>query len=130
MSDLRLCTAHGMPPQEVYESVERLMNMGLTTERYAKETFAEAYPEMFEEVALEENVREVELKYNGNDKPKPVIENFLLVMQKDKRYSNIKFNEISQRAEVHKVEAGKLEIVPWSDADEAMSLNYIESNAI
>lgn len=127
MSDLRLCTAHGMPPQEVYESVERLMNMGLTTERYAKETFAEAYPEMFEEVALEENVREVELKYNGNDKPKPVIENFLLVMQKDKRYSNIKFNEISQRAEVHKVEDGKLEIVPWSDADEAMSLNYIES---
>jgi hypothetical protein len=104
VDDLRLCTAHGMPPQEVYESVERLMEMGLTTERYAKETFAEAYPEMFEEVALEENVKEVELKYNGNDKPKPVIENFLLVMQKDRRYANIKFNELGNRAEVHKVE--------------------------
>lgn len=127
VDDLRLCTAHGMPPQEVYESVERLMDMGLTTERYAKETFAEAYPEMFEEVALEENAMEVDLKYNGNDKPKPVIENFLLVMQKDRRYANIKFNELGNRAEVHKVKDGKPVILPWSDADEAASMNYIES---
>ena len=127
VDDLHLCTAHGMPPNEVCEAVERLLQIGLTTEGYARATFQEAYPELFEEDALEETNGTIDLKYNKDDKPKAVIENFVAIMENDKRYSGIKFNEISNRAEVHKVDDGKLTIEPWSDADEANSMNYIES---
>lgn len=48
-------------------------------------------------------------------------------MENDKTYADIRFNEIGNRAEVHKVDEGKLTIIPWSDADEAKSMNYIEN---
>jgi len=60
------------------------------------------------------------------DKPKNVISNYLEVMRHDKWYSGVRFNEISNRAEIHNVKGGQLEIAPWSDADEAQSMNYIE----
>lgn len=59
--------------------------------------------------------------------PKPTISNFVKVMENDKRYSGIKFNEMSGKAEIHTVSKGNLSIVPWSDADDAHSMNYIES---
>ena len=61
-----------------------------------------------------------------DDKPKAVIENFVIIMENDGRYANIKYNELSNRAEIHKVEDGKPVIALWSDADEAASMNYIE----
>jgi len=60
------------------------------------------------------------------DKPKNVISNYLEVMRHDQWYSGVRFNEISNRAEIHNVKGGQLEIAPWSDADEAQSMNYIE----
>lgn len=60
------------------------------------------------------------------DKPKNVISNYLEVMRHDKWYSGIRFNEVGNRAEIHRMNGDELEIVPWSDADEAQSMNYIE----
>ena len=62
---------------------------------------------------------------NGN--PKPTISNFVKIMQNDRMYSGIKFNELSGRAEVHSVRNGNVSIEPWTDADEAHSMSYIES---
>lgn len=70
---------------------------------------------------------ELVLKLSGNDKPKNVIGNYVAIMENDKHYADIRFNEIGNRAEIHKVEDGKLTIVQWSDADEAKSMNYIEN---
>lgn len=61
-----------------------------------------------------------------SEKPKNVISNYLEVMRHDGWYAGIRFNDVGNRAEIHKMEGGKLEIVPWSDADEAQSMNYIE----
>lgn len=104
--------------------VKRLIDGGLTSEHYARETFEEANPELFEEI--QENEKALDLKYNKDDKPKAVIENFVIIMENDGRYANIKYNELSNRAEIHKVEDGKPVIALWSDADEAASMNYIE----
>lgn len=62
-----------------------------------------------------------------NGKPKPTIGNFLLVMQNDRMYEGVRFNELSNRAEIHSMKKGKLVIEPWTDADEAHSMNYCES---
>ena len=107
-------------------TVDVLFRLGLTTEEHARKTFEEANPEIFkaEELVAQQ---EVNLKYNSDDRPKAVIENFVAIMENDSHYSGIKFNEISNRAEVHVVDNGKLTIEPWSDADEAKSMNYIES---
>ena len=63
---------------------------------------------------------------NGN--PKLLISNFVTIMQSDSRYAGIRFNELSSRAEIHTTVNGKLNIAPWTDADEARSMNYIEQN--
>lgn len=69
--------------------------------------------------------REENLDKNGN--PRIVIENFVEIMRHDSKYAGIRYNELSGRAEVHSMKNGKLSIVPWSDADEAKSMNYIEN---
>ena len=99
-------------------TVDALFRLGVTTEEYARKTFEEANPEIFKAEELTER-QEVSLKYNSDDRPKAVIENFVAIMENDSHYSGIKFNEISNRAEVHVVDNGKLTIEPWSDADEA-----------
>lgn len=70
---------------------------------------------------------EINLKRDSSDKPRVSIENFVEIMMHDRHYAGIQFNEISNRAEIHSVEDGELTITPWSDADEANSMNYIES---
>ena len=59
-------------------------------------------------------------------KIRPTISNFVKIMENDRHYQGIKFNELSASAEIHTVENGKLSIVRWTDADEAHSMNYIE----
>ena len=61
-------------------------------------------------------------------KPLLTIENFLTAMEEDKRYANIRFNELSGRAEVHNIIVdGKPQIKKWTDADEAASERYMET---
>lgn len=61
-------------------------------------------------------------------KPQLTIENFLVAMQMDKRYANIRFNELTDRAEVHDIIVnGKPTIKKWDDTDDASSENYLES---
>ena len=55
------------------------------------------------------------------------IDNFLTVMQMDKRYAGIRYNEMSGSAEVHNIVNGKIRIEKWTDAHLAASENYIES---
>lgn len=125
--DLHKCESRGYAPTDILVTVEALLSLGATTEDYARETFAEANPEIFAEESLSP-LGDADLKYNKDDKPKAVIENFVTIMKQDPRYRGIKFNELGNRAEVHKTdEDGKPVIVPWSDADEASSMNYIES---
>ena len=60
-------------------------------------------------------------------KPRPTISNFVKIMENDKRYAGIKFNEMRSKGEIHTVSKGKLSVEPWTDADEARSMQYIES---
>lgn len=53
--------------------------------------------------------------------PKPTISNFLKIMENDRMYQNIHYNEMLGCAEIH----GK-EVERWTDADEAQSMRYIE----
>lgn len=62
---------------------------------------------------------------NGN--PKPTISNFVLIMENAKMYEGVRYNELSGRAEIHTVKNGEVTISPWTDADEAHSMNYCES---
>ena len=124
--DIALCKSNGYSAVDVYEILDEWITDGLTTEQYAKDTFAEAYPEAFGQSAQLAESGQADLVYNKDDKPKCVISNFLAVMKQDPYYANIKYNEVRGKAEVHVIKDGKLDIVPWSDADEAQSMNYIE----
>ena len=126
LEDLKKCESHGFMPSDILATVDALLNLGATTEGYARETFFEANPELLEETQLAEQGT-VTLKLNNDDRPKNVIGNYVAIMENDQHYSNIRFNEIANRAEVHDVDDGKVSIVPWSDADEAKSMNYIEA---
>ena len=125
--DLKRISAHGWTADYAVAEVERLLYTGLTTEAYARETFAEAYPEIFEESLQVVDSNQLTLKYDKSDKLKCEITNFVEIMRHDERYSGIKYNEMSGRAEIHSVKDGKLTIAPWTDADEARSMMYIES---
>ena len=74
---------------------------------------------------------EVRKSLNVNKKtgqPYLTIENFLIAMQMDRRYAGIRYNEISDRPEVHGILVdGKPVIKKWTDADGAASENYMES---
>ena len=61
-------------------------------------------------------------------RPLPLIENFSTIMLNDRTYANVRYNEILDCAEIHTVKDGKLTISRWTDADEAHSMQYIESN--
>ena len=127
LDDLKLCEAKGYSPTDILMTVETMLDLGVTTEGYARQTFAEANPEIFSENSQLEPLPDIPLVYNADDRPKLVIENFVAIMEGDPKYSGIKFNELGNRAEVHVVKDGNLEVTPWSDADEATSMNYIES---
>lgn len=81
-----------------------------------------------EKLAPKQDEAEVVLRRDDNGKPRAVIENFVAIMENDANYSGIHFNEVSNRAEIHGIENGKVTITPWSDADEAQSMNYIEGS--
>ena len=125
--DLKRISAYGWTADYAVAEVERLLYTGLTTEAYARETFAEAYPEIFEGSLTVVDEKQPTLKYDKSDKLKCEITNFVEIMRHDERYSGIKYNEMSGRAEIHSVKDGKLTIAPWTDADEARSMMYIES---
>ena len=60
-------------------------------------------------------------------KPEITIENFYRIMSEDSRYNNIRYNEMSESAEIHNIVDGKLKIAKWTDTDEAKSRSYIET---
>ena len=125
--DLQRCENHGFSPHEVYAEVEKWLENGTTNEKYARDTFEEAYPEVFSETVQLTVTPNMELKYDKSDKLRNEISNFVAIMESDPRYEGVRFNEMATRAEVHTVKNGKLKIMPWSDADEAQSMMYIES---
>lgn len=68
-----------------------------------------------------------QLSVNNKGKPYNTIENFLTIMRNDEHYDGVRFNEMSCRGEIHRIENGKLTIEKWQDADDAASRQYIES---
>lgn len=68
-----------------------------------------------------------DLKTGKKNTPLKSVENFLLVMRNDPYYKNVRFNEMSGRAEIHNVVDGKINIEKWTDTWEAASRAYIES---
>ena len=129
--DLQLCESRGYSADDVWAEVKSIMDMGLATESTVRGVFFnESHPEIMlmgnaPPVTIEESAPT--LRYGKDDKLKNEISNYLGIMESDERYANIKFNEMAGRAEIHLQEDGKLKIVPWSDADEAQSMMYIES---
>ena len=125
--DMRRCSRRGWSALDILREINRWGNANVTTDAYARETFEEAYPELFEETQIVE-MPTGEMSYKEDKKPKNEIANFVNIMKSDDHYAGIRFNELSGRAEVHDVSGGKVTITPWSDADEAQSMMYIESN--
>lgn len=85
--------------------------------------------------AEERKLQRLESSYNvpvylDTDKtgaPAETIANFLAVMRLDPRYSGIRYNLISNRAEVTTTdEDGTQALHDWDDADDSASRNYIE----
>lgn len=62
---------------------------------------------------------------DGN--PKNTISSFTKIMENDRRYSGVRYNELTGRGEIHLMRDGAPAVVPWTDADEAQSMQYIES---
>ena len=60
-------------------------------------------------------------------KPLPTIENFAAIMENDKTYAAVRYNELTGCAEIHNTAKGEVRITKWTDADEARSMMYIES---
>ena len=48
-------------------------------------------------------------------------------MTNSQKYEGVRYNELTQSAEIHSVKDGKKKKKKWTDADEAQSMNYIES---
>lgn len=125
--DLQMCADKGWSPDDIYTDIKWLLDEGLTTEAEARTTFEEAHEELFASSKTVAPAPFATLKYSRDDKLKNEISNFVGIMQSDEFYSGIRFNELTSRAEVHKVKDGEITIVPWSDAHEARSMLYIES---
>lgn len=99
-----------------------------------------AYQRKEKQENLESVRRYNEAMYQGNDvpfmemdsegKPKPTIFNFKSIMLKKDFYANVRFNVLANYAERHitTVKNGKetITIRRWTDADEALSKEYIE----
>lgn len=51
-ADFALCERRGWAPLDILSEVNRLLDAGMTTQGYARETFEEAYPEIFSADAL------------------------------------------------------------------------------
>ena len=70
------------------------------------------------------------LELDAESKPKPTIFNFKSIMLKKDFYSNVRFNVLANYAERHIVTVNNghesISIRRWTDADEAMSKEYIE----
>lgn len=47
--DFALCERRSWTPADIFEAVNRLFDEGLTSERYARDSFEEQYPELFDE---------------------------------------------------------------------------------
>lgn len=65
----------------------------------------------------------INLKTDDKGNPVPTIDNFLEVMRKSPYYSGVKFNLMTNAPEVHT----KTDILRWTDADEAESRHFIET---
>ena len=79
--DLKRISAYGWTADYAVAEVERLLYTGLTTEAYARETFAEAYPEIFDGCLTVVDEKQPTLKYNKSDKLKCEITNFVEIMR-------------------------------------------------
>lgn len=67
-------------------------------------------------------------KRDKDGSPRCTIENFVTIMANDGAYGGVRYNELAGIAEIHSTKKGKAVIERWSDADEAQSMNYIESH--
>ena len=68
------------------------------------------------------------LELDKNGVPCDTITNFKQIMLCDRRYKNIRFNLITNQAEVIRLDLdGKEKLENWTDTDDATSQDYIES---
>lgn len=140
--DFFLCKRGGWTPSDIFAEVERWLDDGLTDEEHARETFEEAYPELFSDNPLDEYpappdngtslaaasaiISNREITYKRG-KPEATIDNFFLIMQRDREYRGIRYNVLAAQAEIHDIDAdGQLTITPWDDAADAKSKHYFE----
>ena len=92
-------------------------------------TVLKAYDKANQKIADEytrmnaEQNSELPLIFNKKGKPMETIDNLLLILNKDERFKNVKYNLLSYTAENHD-EHG--EIIPWDDTCDSETKNYIE----
>lgn len=68
------------------------------------------------------------LDLDKNGIPLDTISNFFNIMTCDPHYKNVRFNVITQQAEVTTIDSDGVErLKNWSDTEDASSMNYIES---
>lgn len=126
--DIHRAADRGCAPEELYASVERLINSGIVDERTVRDEYIEANSFLFgdaEPMEITEPSAPA-IRYGKDDRAKNEISNYVAIMRSDEAYRGIKFNEMSGRAEIHTIDHGTLKIEPWTDADEAQSMMHIE----
>lgn len=83
-----------------------------------------------QQTAMAERLREdcpVYLDTGPDGAPLDTINNFLSILLNDERYRNIRFNLVSNQAEVVMTnESGEKILKSWTDTEDAISRNYIE----
>jgi predicted P-loop ATPase len=99
--------------KEIKDQVKKMFRAMDTAER----EMAEAYTR-----ENAKNKSTIALSFDGQGKPLPTIDNFLLVLRNDEKFSSLKFNQLSHSPE-HVVD-GKTE--KWQDKDDSMARFYIE----
>lgn len=142
--DFAMLEKHGYAPTDILATVNTMLDIGVTTEGYARETFEEANPELFSDEIIAEDAAPAddvsfalssqsttviprEITYDKHGKPEPTIDNFLLFMMREKQYQGIRYNVLAGHAEIHEIDKdGKLTITPWDDAADAKSKHYFE----
>lgn len=69
----------------------------------------------------------VHLELGTDKKPLATIHNFLEIMQNDNHYAGLRYNMLTQQAEIHVIkEDGELDKRDWKDSDDSASREYIE----
>ena len=122
-----ICSHPGWTEQRIEKAVNKLFSIAHSSESHVFEDFAAEYSEYLTPyTATTEESFGLEMDKHGI--PTKTIDNFFLIFINDPFYSSVRFNEMTNAAEISgKDRNGNLVIKQFDDSDDAASMRYIQS---